>query len=560
MSPSIFSAKSSSRQATLPLARRGGALHWLVGASLLAFVSLSLAQIFLIPPGEGFDEEGHYSYVSLLADEGRIPVVGTDSIDASWQKHRQGFPEPYDVLPATMTYRAFFAQPDDVRREALARWYGKPDGPVRYEKGTGTNWEGQHPPLYYALMALVYKLAAGLSIGRRVLWMRLASVVIACSSVIFFRLAWRSAAPETQRRLALGVALAALTPSLVLDVARLGNDALSMALAAALFWQLLALREARRPWLTVAIIGVLLGLGCLTKGYFVVVAPAVLVSVAFFSRRTGWRTILGRCALIALLCIAFAGWWLVRSQRIYGLWVPTIVELQARGMPGQQLAPLALAGQYARGLAVLWATYFYCGTWSLAIVPAGWYLPFGLISVLAVVALAWRFRPALIRSREAAVLFPLLALAAGLLWHLAAFIRLTGVGATGGYYLHIAWPFIALLVGGALVQLRRFWMRALMAALFVGCFVTARVGELAQLLLYGGVAAKDPRGFVEIPAGAGFSGIATALHNLGELVPLNAGLAFYAIGVAAQVAVVVLVCRWLLTQEGPAGLVSSLDV
>jgi hypothetical protein len=105
---------------------------------------------------------------------------------------------------------------------------------------------------------------------------------------------------------------------------------------------------------------------------------------------------------------------------------------------------------------------------------------------------------------------------------------------------------MALLLGGALLQLRRTWMRALIAASLVGCFVTARVGDLAQLLLYGGIAEKAPSRFIAIPAGTGLSALPTAFHNLGELVPLGSGLPFYAIGVAAQLAALVLAVRWLL--------------
>ena len=173
MSPSNSSTEPAPKQASQPEARRGSPLQWLIAASLFAFVSLSLAQILLIPPGEGFDEIGHYSYISLLADEGRIPVIGTDSMDMSWEQRRRGFPDPYDALGPRMTYQRFFEQPPDVRREAILAWYGPPDEPIRFQQGIGSNWQGQHPPLYFALMVPVYKLAGGLSIGHRLLWLRL---------------------------------------------------------------------------------------------------------------------------------------------------------------------------------------------------------------------------------------------------------------------------------------------------------------------------------------------------------------------------------------------------
>lgn len=534
-------------------ARRGSLLQWLVGTAIIAFVSLSVAGVFLIPPGEGFDEMLHYSYVSLLADEGRIPLIGKDTIDGSWEERHTRFPEPYNALGSRMTYGEFFEQPDGVRGDAVAQWYGRRDpgeGRIRFQQGSRTNSQAQHPPLYYLTMVPVYKLTAGLPIGHRFLWMRLGSVAIACSSIIFFWLAWRSASGEAQRRLALGIALAVLTPSLVLDIARLGNDSLSMALAAALFWQLLALRNARRPWLTVALIGLLLGLGCLTKGYFPVLTPSVIVAVALVSRRrAGWRTVLAQCALVGMICAAIAGWWHVRSYRISGLWLLTTIELIFQDRPRADIRPLAFMVEFVRGSIVMIATYFYCGTWSWVKIPWAWSLPFGALLGLAAVSFVRRFRSAFLRSWEAAVLVILPALVLGLLWHMWLVIKIYGAGTTPGYYLHVAWPFIALLFGGALLQLRQFWTRALAAASLVGCFIAARAGELAQLLIYGGVAGKDPQGFIAIPDGTGPSAIPEAFRNLGELVPAASGLSFYVLGVAAQLTVLILVAQWLLSSR-----------
>jgi len=371
-----------------------------------------------------------------------------------------------------------------------------------------------------------------------------------------FRLAWRAAATETQRSLALGVALAALTPSLVLDVGRLGNDSLSMALAAALFWQLLALRTSRRPWLTVTILGMLLGLGCLTKALFVALAPGVLVAVALIGRRRArWQTVLAQCALVGLLGVAIAGWWPLRSYRLYGLWIVTNDMLVYRDVPRTVLGPLAFFRRFGDGVLLMGLTYAYCGTWSWVKLALAWYVPFGVLFVLVAAGFLRRFRSAFLRSSDAVVLIPLIPLAAGFLWNVLFWIRVGDVSLTGGYYLHTVWPFIALLVGGALLQLQRFWTRALLAALCIGCFITCRIADLVQLFIYSGLGQKDPNGFITIPGGTGPGVLPEAFRRLAELVPLNAGLPFYLLGVAAQLTVVVLLIRWLLTvmerQHGP---------
>jgi len=136
---------------------------------MIAFAALSLAQVFLLPHGEGFDEPAHYSYVALLADEGRIPVLGEDTMDAAWERRYNRLPGPYAKPMTKVTYRQFFEQPDETRAKAVSAWRTKPSGPNRYAPSRRANWEAQHPPLYYALLVPAYKLAAGESPAQRVL-------------------------------------------------------------------------------------------------------------------------------------------------------------------------------------------------------------------------------------------------------------------------------------------------------------------------------------------------------------------------------------------------------
>lgn len=63
-----------------------------------------------------------------------------------------------------------------------------------------------------------------------------------------------------------------------------------------------------------------------------------------------------------------------------------------------------------------------------------------------------------------------------------------------------------------------------------------------------------------MPDSTGFSSIGSTLRNLGEIVAVNSALGFYAMRVARQAVIVVLIGRWLLTQESPTDLVSSLKV
>jgi len=126
-----------------------------------AFLSLLLAHLLILPPYEGFDENGHYSYISFLADRGQVPNFWTTPLDRTSSHAADGLPRPYSSVPpfernGGRTYGDFFNRTPDSQRRAVAdRFRQPPDRPAQYApQANSANWIGQHPPLYYALMSL----------------------------------------------------------------------------------------------------------------------------------------------------------------------------------------------------------------------------------------------------------------------------------------------------------------------------------------------------------------------------------------------------------------------
>src|SRR5579859_5001195 len=82
---------------------------WLM---LLAVALTGFASLAFLPPFEGFDETGHFSYIQQIADEGRIPRAGIDRISVDVDAY-QG-PRPYMYAPvaansARSDYKSYFA-------------------------------------------------------------------------------------------------------------------------------------------------------------------------------------------------------------------------------------------------------------------------------------------------------------------------------------------------------------------------------------------------------------------------------------------------------------------
>src|SRR5690349_2999045 len=82
----------------------------------------------------------------------------------------------------------------------VRRLWQDPQGVASYVPGRAPNWEGQHPPLYYLVMIVPYRLARAWSPGMRLLFLRLFSVALACGSLVFWFKSNKLFGSESSRR------------------------------------------------------------------------------------------------------------------------------------------------------------------------------------------------------------------------------------------------------------------------------------------------------------------------------------------------------------------------
>src|SRR5262245_17037745 len=160
------------------------------GFSLLlaAVILAGAAQLLVLPPFEGFDETAHYSYIREIADTHAIPVFGRSAIATIVAEYQRLGPRPYSsVLPFNQnggwTYETFAA--NHAIHDAYRRRYRVAnDSSRRYEPTAELNWEAQHPPLYYALLAPIMRATDGLSFNTQFFVLRLASYLLASLGLV----------------------------------------------------------------------------------------------------------------------------------------------------------------------------------------------------------------------------------------------------------------------------------------------------------------------------------------------------------------------------------------
>lgn len=434
----------------------------LIAAAICAAFALQcLGYALLLPPFEEFDATAHFSYVSLLADRGEIPDFRATPLDARIEEAILGLPQSYAGQPpydsnGGLTYAQFFAQCTPAEQQVAAERYWRLPLPSEYQPGLDPNWQGQHPPLFYAIMALPYRLTAGQPLGVQLTALRLASVALACGSALFWWLTLRRLSDRGSRLtwLAGGATILAI-PSCWFDLGRFGNDSLAACCLAAIVYFLLRVADGGGGR-DLALLGTACICGLLTKAFFVPITAATILYVAVSgARRDGWRR--ASCQSIALMVfIALgAGWWFALYAARYGTPLgshETWMAAQQSSFAGDALPPAAFVFAMLRSAAACGATFLWCGTWSWVRRP-DWHYLLMLPLVLLCLSGAWRGLRQKThhdsRRLQIIALVLVVPFLCGLASHIVLRVRVNGIGAgTPGYYLFFAWPLVGVLLSG----------------------------------------------------------------------------------------------------------------
>lgn len=229
------------------------------------------------PAWQAPDEPAHYNYVRYLAEQGRFPVLQNGDYPHSYLRAivSDGFPPHLSI------------------------------DPIRYEF--------YQPPLYYLLATLVFRLFGGALVPLRLLSVALGAGLI----YVAYRLAM--VVCPMRPALALGTAaFVAFLPMHVATTAAVNNDTLAELLLALALWGLVRyLRGRTKGKKALVVVGLLLGLGLLTKLYALIAVAVAIVAVAlrrWHDRRRAASEL--ACLLIPALVLVLP--WLARNVAVYG--------------------------------------------------------------------------------------------------------------------------------------------------------------------------------------------------------------------------------------------------
>jgi hypothetical protein len=464
--------------------------RWLI-AVWLCFLVRGVFYCMTLPLWEGFDEYSHFSYVQHVARGKRLiglETRATREVEQSIELAPMAWTLRHDAPPHE-TYESYWKLP------AAERWHRERAlGELRPSAGdalAALASESQQPPLSYWLMAALYK-RLGDNLPVQVLALRLLNLVLASAVVPAAWMAARRVFPDAGRALPLAIAAAvALFPELMFDGARVTNSALSLGLYSALSALNLEVVDGGRRaalWM-----GAVIGLGLLTKGFFLCAVPLMLglLGWAMWKRGLPRRFAAGSVAV----AVAIPGWWYLQNLRTSGGISTTIQDAALKHMPMSERLRHIVDVNWFTAIDSTFFSHIWFGGWSFLQVRAWIYHAFAALALLAVVglALAWRRRnPA---RRYLVVLAALYMLfCGGIAYHVLLTYLANAISSSAGWYLcAVLVPEMILLATGLRV--------------FTGGAVAGLAPAFALLDLYGmlfvalpyysGVIAHRPNGMLE---------------------------------------------------------------
>ena len=368
----------------------------------------------LLPLWEGWDEYAHVAFIQHWITAGTLPRP-TDGISRELDESMRLGPLPAELRwigPPYLTHEQWWrlgeaerAQRRNALRTLPPAWAGQP-ALHKFD-----SYEAQQPPLYYWLLSIPARAAAGWPLEERVRLLRWLSVLLASLTLPFTWLAARETLPEKLRLIP--VALLAVAPGFAIDVSRVANDALLIPAAAAFLW-LLARRRAS------AATGVALGIAILAKASGLALFPAIVLLWFRKARR--------ELAAAVVIGLAIGGWWyagnLLAGRSMTGWILDKGLTATFQGI--RQINWLSALDVEAK-------TFLWFGGWSFLTLKSWMYRVPEALALAALAGLALR-RPA----RLAAPLVFMLAASVAFGWGIPAYFAAQGVPNLPGWYM---WPF-----------------------------------------------------------------------------------------------------------------------
>jgi hypothetical protein len=246
------------------------------GCALLATLGATCWSL-ITPPFQAPDEQAHFAYVQYFAETGLLPSSSKDAYST----------EEFTAL-ADLNQQLVRWHPEVTTISspaAVSKLRGDLAQPLSRAGPGGIGVATSEPPLYYALAAIPYDLGSSGTLLDRLELVRLLSALMAGLTALFAFLFVRESLPRVPWAWTVGGLAAALMPLLGFTSGFVTPDAMLYAVCAAIFYWLARAFRRGLTWKSAVALGVLIGMGFLTKLNFLGLVPGVMLGLVVLALR-----------------------------------------------------------------------------------------------------------------------------------------------------------------------------------------------------------------------------------------------------------------------------------
>lgn len=412
------------------------------GVVIMAWIIFMIQGVFyctILPAWEGFDEPIHLAYIQFISETKMFPVYGHSEISTEIQSSIESMPVSRSLLPRSELHYA------DSYVKAVQKVQPHTHGNIPL-------YEAHQPPLYYLVMLIPYKLFESQNLLTRLYATRFCSIFLASFFILPAYGISRELTQSKAKRLFI-IYTAVMFPGLYVDIARVGNDSLGVLLYSILCYLMILLQKDFGEKKCV-LVGIVLGLGLLTKMYFLpALIPIVLLLGLLFVRMKNQRMSIVRGSLLLFFVAGLLIMpWLVRNHHLYGIMIVTHERIVLADVTLKAKLKQALIMPWPHELGVIFRSFIWVGGWSFLDQPKAVYDYFKFLFLISGLGIFLSF---LREKRRALTLMglPILLVGAFLLglmdFSVLSYMTRHVLGGAGGWYLYaLVVPISVLLVFG----------------------------------------------------------------------------------------------------------------
>jgi len=271
---------------------------------IIAYAAIGLVYIFATPPLEASDEYKHYPVVQYIQTQAELPVLDPENPGLWLQEGAQ--PPLYYQLMAAITFWIDSSDLETVHHKNEHAFIGNPNQ-IHNKNIILHDREAEQFPWSGSILAIYIIRLASLALGG------LTVLVTARLGKLMF----------TPAIGLLAAILTAFNPMFLFVQTAVNNDSLANLLGAVGLYLLVALWQTmpdpRKKWWIYVRLGIVLGLGLLTKlslGGLLGLAGLALAWQAWRQRR--WQLFFIGGPLILFTALAISAYWFARNMQLYG--------------------------------------------------------------------------------------------------------------------------------------------------------------------------------------------------------------------------------------------------